>query len=113
MAAVVGLLVVSASSLRAADARKNSADAEVKAVQFVYVSGEVKIPQRCVYTNGMTLSAAIKLAGGFTDSASPTEVKLTRGSKEPIVVDRRKIQEGKEKDFKLEPDDKVFVPRRK
>jgi protein involved in polysaccharide export with SLBB domain len=109
--AAVGTLLAT-SSLRGGDVPQNAADAEFKTPQFVYIGGEVKIPQRCVYTNGMTLATAIQMAGGVTDFGSQTQVKLTRGPKKPLVLDLRKIEEGKQKDIKLEPDDKVFVPRR-
>jgi len=46
---------------------------------YVYVQGEVRTPGAIKYTNGMTLSQAIALAGGFTTQGSPRHTYLTRG----------------------------------
>ena len=107
-----GALLFAAGDLRGGDDPQSSTGAESKTPQFVYVSGEVKIPQRYIYTNGMTLVAAIEMAGGVTDFGAQKQVKLTRGSRRPVVLDLRDIQDGKRKDIKLEAEDKVFVPRR-
>lgn len=45
---------------------------------FVYVAGEVKLPGRIAWTNGLTLASAVNLAGGFTDFASKSHVTLRR-----------------------------------
>ena len=82
-----------------------------KRTGFIYVSGEVKIPQRYVYTNGMTLGSAIKLAKGPTAFASQ-KVLLTRNGGQPQTVDRKTIEQGKAKDIELQPGDKLFVARR-
>jgi hypothetical protein len=109
-AAVLPFLAL--TSLRAAELPQSGLGGEPKPIQFVYLSGQVKIPQRCVYTNGMTLSAAIKMAKGVTDQASPTEVRLTREGSKPLMLDRRRIEDGKAKDIKLQPGDTIFVPKK-
>jgi len=83
-----------------------------KYIQPVYVGGQVKLPQRIPYTNGMTLSTVIKIAKGVTDEASPTQVRLTREGKKPLMLDRQKIENGKGKDIKLQPGDMIFVPKK-
>jgi protein involved in polysaccharide export with SLBB domain len=80
--------------------------------EFYFVQGEVKVPQRYVFTNGLTLTAAIKRAKGFTALASPTDVSLTRVGGKPLVVDEQAIEQGKAKDIELKPGDKLQVHRR-
>src|SRR5262245_26507326 len=74
--------------------------------------GEVKIPARYFFTNGLTLTTAIKMAKGFTDLASPKEVSLIRTGAKPLVVDVKAIEQGKAKDIELRPGDKVQVQRK-
>jgi protein involved in polysaccharide export with SLBB domain len=76
------------------------------------MEGEFKVPQRYVYTNGLTLTAAVKRAKGMTALASPTKVSLTRIGEKALLVDWKAIEEGKAKDVELRPGDKVFVPRK-
>ena|SRR5437016_14292282 len=97
---------------RGAEARVNGTNDEPKRIEFVYVVGQVKIPQRYVYTNGMTVSSAVKLAKGVTDQASPTKLTLTREGKRPVILDRQRIENGKAKDIKLEPGDTIFVAKK-
>ena len=106
------LLLLNSSQLRAAEARQNGANDESEPIQLVYVAGQVKIPQRYVFTNGMTLSVAIKMAKGVTEQASPTKVTLTREGKKPLMLDRQKVENGTAKDIKLQPGDKIFVPKK-
>jgi hypothetical protein len=80
--------------------------------EFYYVQGEVNAPQRYVYTNGLTLAAAIKRAKGLTALASATKVSLIRTGEKPIVVDCKAIEQDKAKDIELKPGDKVLVPRK-
>ena len=80
--------------------------------EFYFVSGEVNFPQRYVYTNGLTLTAAIKRAKGLTAQASSTKVAITRIGEKALVVDWKAIEQGKAKEIELRPGDKVFVPRK-
>jgi hypothetical protein len=82
-----------------------------KRPEFVFIGGQVNVPQRYVYTNGMTVMAAIKMARGLTDQAAPTKVALTRASQKPITLDLKAIEVGKTKDIELQPGDKVHVPK--
>ncbi len=106
-----GFLLVSPNSTQAADAAQSRAVDQTKATQFVYIAGEVVVPQRYVYTNGMTLGAAIRAAKGVTALASPN-VTLTRAGKQPMTINREELERGKAKDITLQPGDKVFVPRK-
>jgi hypothetical protein len=44
---------------------------------YVYVDGQVRVPNKFAWTNGMTLQDAVKAAGGFTDFAS-RRLQVTR-----------------------------------
>ncbi len=111
LAAIGGLLLISSNSLQAADAAQRRAMEESKPTQFVYVGGEVAVPQRYVYTNGMTLRGAIRAAKGVTAFALP-DVTLTREGEQPMTINRKELERGKAKDITLQPGDKVFVPRK-
>jgi len=95
----------------AAHAQPQSEPNESARAQFVFVEGQVKVPQRYVYTNGLTLSAAIKRANGVTAEAS-SKITLYRSGKEPLIFDRKALEVGKEKDIELKPGDKVFVAKK-
>ena len=89
----------------------------------VYVWGEVRnqgaieIPPN----ENLTASKAILRAGGFSDWAKKTKIKIMRapktegGAKEEIFVDMEAVlKEGQmEKDAPLQADDIIFVPRSK
>lgn len=90
----------------------------------VTITGQVKNQGRYSMPPeaAITVRDLVSMAGGFTDSAKGTEVKITRvylnGSKEVFVVDVESLMKGREKakagdsDFILEPNDLVFVPER-
>lgn len=84
----------------------------------VYVLGQVKKPSSIAITpeKTMTLLEAITSAGGFTDVAAISKVKILRmenGEKKSIEVDVSQItKEGnKQYDVPLKPADVVFVPQ--
>ena len=88
------------------------ANEDSKAIQCIYVDGQVNIPGRFPYTNGLTLNMAIKMASGVTVQAAPTKVTLTREGEKPAIVDLKAIQQGETKDIELHPGDKVHVPKK-
>ena len=47
----------------------------------IYVNGEVKKPGGYEYQPGLTVEKAIALAGGFTDRASRSAIKVTKAAK--------------------------------
>lgn len=84
----------------------------------VYVLGQVKKPSSIAITpeKTMTLLEAITSAGGFTDIAAMSKVKILRmenGVQKSIEVDVTQItKEGnKQYDVSLKPADVVFVPQ--
>lgn len=78
--------------------------------RFVNVSGDVRSPQRVVYTPDLTLLKAITAAGDFTDYANDRKVRLLR-SGEVMVVDVKKIRENPSLDIPLKPGDDIYVPQ--
>ncbi len=84
----------------------------------VYVLGEVKKPSSLAIMpeKTMTLLEAITSAGGFTDVAAMSKVKILRmenGVQKSIEVDVTQITKAGNKQFdvSLKPADVVFVPQ--
>ncbi len=81
----------------------------------LYVLGSVKSPGVQVLTSGASVLSAITLAGGWTEKAWQQRVLVVRGSiNEPkrIIVNMADILSAKQKDFRLEPRDIVYVADR-
>lgn len=98
---------------------------EVYAQREVSISGEIKSPGRYALPaeTVMTLLDLVTKAGGFSDTARGTDVKVTRfrpdGTVEKVfVVNVESILRGKGKStsddtsLELEPNDVVWVPQR-
>jgi len=62
------------------------------------------------YTPDLTVLAAITAAGGFTEYASQSRVRLYRGM-EVVKVDMRKIRKDPGNDIPLQPGDTIEVMR--
>ena len=65
------------------------------------------------YEEDMSIIQAITMAGGFTKVASKNDIGVTRqvdGKETKIRVPVADIGSGREKNFKLQPGDIVFVP---
>jgi polysaccharide export outer membrane protein len=80
----------------------------------VYVMGEVTQPGAVVYQEGMTLLQAISKVGAFKPTAATNRIQIIRrvdGKEQILRVDGKKIQDGKEKDQLLQPEDLITVPR--
>jgi len=76
-----------------------------------FVQGEVKREGRYPLTRDVTVLQAIVTAGGYTDFAKKSQVKIISGN-EVVVVDTDKIEERKVKDPLIKPGDIVVVPRK-
>ncbi len=77
-----------------------------------YVGGEVKSPNRYVYSGETTVSKAIQAANDFTDFANHKKVMLIRANGERIRVNVDKVLKGRAEDPAVYPGDQISVPRR-
>jgi polysaccharide export outer membrane protein len=80
-------------------------------VAFFYVDGEVFGRGAKPYPGEMTVVKAIAVAGGFTDFAKKSKVRLTRGGHTQIINVPKAINDPKY-DVPVYPGDKIFVPRK-
>jgi polysaccharide export outer membrane protein len=77
-----------------------------------YVRGEVKRPDRYIYSGETTVTRAIATAGDFTDYANKRKVKLTRVDGKILKVDCIKAQDDPRLDLPVFPGDQIQVMRR-
>ena len=127
---LIGNIIISGLTVSAAEQKLENALQEylkTPSVSFlikeyanktVYVLGQVKKPSSITILpeKTMTLLEAITSAGGFTDVAAISKVKILRmenGAQKSIEVDVSQItKEGnKQLDVSLRPSDVVFVPQ--
>ncbi len=74
-------------------------------IQNIYISGQVEKPDAYQYKLDMTLIKVITLAGGFTDLAAKSKVRIVR------MVDGKEITISKAKmDEAIKPGDVIIVP---
>jgi polysaccharide biosynthesis/export protein VpsN len=80
--------------------------------RLYYVQGEVKMPNRMVYTGPITVTKAITSAGDFTDFANHHNVDLKRANGKIYTLDCDKILRGDLPDPPVFPGDQIYVHRR-
>ena len=80
------------------------------AARFVDVGGDVRSQQRVPFTADLTVLGAITAAGGFTEYADQSKVKLLRDGK-VIPINIKDVRKDPTKDIKLKPGDKIQVPQ--
>jgi len=88
----------------------------VKEFSSVFVFGEVKSPGSFPLTGKMTVFEAITYAGGFTEVANPSKVKVIRmdGDRQTsfeVNISNLTKQDNRENDPDLRANDRVIVPR--
>lgn len=88
----------------------------VKEFSNIYVFGEVKKPGSFPLFGRMTVFEAVTLAGGFTEVANPSKVKVIRqenGTEVVFELDVDKITKkgDSSQDMELQANDRVIVPR--
>jgi polysaccharide biosynthesis/export protein len=84
----------------------------VESTRWYYVYGEVRAPNRQIYTSRLTVLQAIASSAGFTDFANKKKVKLTRVDGRSLIVNCVKAQDNPTLDLEVYPGDKIYVPRR-
>lgn len=112
LATIVSAVVLFAGAIPAQAAAEPTAKPDSPAPQFFYLRGQVTIPGRRFYTNGITLGMAMKMAKGVTRKGT-TKAVLIRNGQEIMTVDWKAILQGKAKDVELRPNDSVYVPSKK
>lgn len=80
--------------------------------RFVFASGEVKLPNRYLYSGELSVLKVIATAGGFTDFANKRKVELARVNGTIERIDCVKALADSSLDLPVFPGEKVFVPRR-
>jgi len=78
--------------------------------QSYFVRGEIRQPGRFPLAGGLTVVQAMAAAGGYTEFANPSKVKILRGS-ERIKVNVKDLERHPEKDIEIETGDVIVVPR--
>lgn len=78
--------------------------------QFIFVNGEVKLPNKYQLVSGMTLSQAIAAAGSYTEYKERRKVQLIRGGR-VTLYNMEQIEQNPALDPAMEPGDQVVVPR--
>lgn len=81
--------------------------------RFIFCEGAVSKPGRIPWTNTMTLSVAVKISGGLTDSADPTRLEIRHENAGVHLVNYYDATNSPSKDFVLSAGDRIVVARRK
>jgi polysaccharide export outer membrane protein len=79
----------------------------------VFVLGEISKPGTFPYEENMSIIQAVLLAGGFTKLSAKNGTSVTRlvnGQETRVKVPVADIEQGREKNFPLQPGDIIFVP---
>ena len=85
----------------------------VKTDERVYfVGGEVRIPNRQFFQEGITVLRALDTAGGFTDFANRKNIELRRENGEIIKIDWKKAMKNPKLDPVVYPNDQIIVHKR-
>jgi polysaccharide biosynthesis/export protein VpsN len=77
-----------------------------------FVGGEVRVPNRQLFQDGITVLRAIDTAGGFTDFANRNNIELRRGNGQIIKVNWKKAMRSPKLDPVVYPNDQVIVHKR-
>ena len=80
--------------------------------RFFYVNGYVRIPGRYEYRGDITLSGAIAAAGGFTEFARQSKVRISRANNKTEIVDMVKAIDDPKLDLPIYPNDRIEVPKK-
>ncbi|NQU40439.1 MAG: SLBB domain-containing protein [Lentisphaerae bacterium] len=78
---------------------------------FYYVRGEVQRSGRYPVSGDITLIQAISTAGGYTDFAKPSRIKVIRNG-EDMTFNADRIEDDKDTDPGIVANDTIIVPKR-
>lgn len=82
------------------------------AERFYFVGGEVKAPNRQVYTGPIRVTGAIDTAGGFTEYAKKSKIEVTRANGRKFRVNYNDALDDPLKNPEIYPGDRVHVPKK-
>lgn len=77
----------------------------IQKAQMVYITGEIKKPGVYKYEDNITVIKVVTLAGGFSEKAATSRVKIIRK-----LGGEEKIFDSVKMDFIVRQDDLIFVP---
>jgi protein involved in polysaccharide export with SLBB domain len=80
--------------------------------RFFTVSGEVRTPNRFAYVGRTTLTQAITIAGGFTDFAKKSDIRLIRANGMQSHTDYNQALGDSALDPEIYPGDQIIVKKR-
>lgn len=95
-----------ASALRGRFVKDPKVAVQVAVYRPFFILGEVKTAGVFAYVNGMTAEAAVAMAGGYTDRAERSEVRISRPNEHGVDVYFVPLG------FPIRPGDTVYVPER-
>lgn len=79
---------------------------------YFFVGGEVRSPNKQLWTGELTVTQAIQASGDFTDFANKKKVQVTRTDGAVVKVNCIEALRNPQLDPKVLPGDKIHVPRR-
>lgn len=80
--------------------------------RWIYVGGQVRSPNRYIYSGEITVLKAIKVAGDFTEFANRAKVLVTRPDGTSFFVNCKKAEEDATRDKPVFPGYKIEVRRK-
>ena len=80
--------------------------------QLIFVGGEVRQPGRFVWSDGLTVTNVIAMAGGFTDFANRSRLEIRRSDGTQERYSYGRILSGLTNNPPLKPNDQIVVPKR-
>jgi len=78
--------------------------------RYFFVMGNVQTPGMYDLRAGQTMIQALAVAGGFTEFASESRLKILRAGAAPMEMDYNAVVRGDTPDVVLEPNDTIVVP---
>ncbi len=84
----------------------------IKEYGKISILGQVKIPGSYQMKGGMTFTQVMAVAGGFTEEADVSKIKIMRvvdNKKETLIVDMDKIMNKQAPDIEVRPNDTIIV----
>lgn len=78
------------------------------AARFVNIGGAVRAPQRVAFTPDLTILGVINAAGGFTEFADQSKIRLMRDGK-ATMINIKEVRKNPALDVRLKPGDNIEV----